>query len=411
MNVPHESRIPALDGLRGIAILLVMQYHFWGLAFGLSGQLNTSGLDGAIEDVSSIGWSGVDLFFVLSGFLITGILFDAKNGDSFFRAFYARRILRIVPVCYGFFIFILVVAPWLPTLSQVARVDEFRDIQLWFWTFNVNIASSIKPLDVEVPLVYSHLWSLSVEEQFYLLWPFVVFALGRRGLMGLCVVLVATAFLFRYALTAGFAEDFFQINAPGVLMPARMDTLALGAFIALALRGGELARLRRFAPAVVLISVATLAIIFSRNDGLSTFSIEVERYGYSAYAFLYAAILVIVLSSAGSTLWRRALTSPFLSAFGRYSYAMYIVHLLVGFWLANRFVKWDLTPTFGGSQVPTNILFSVVATIITFAIAWMSWRVVEQPFLRLKSRFAYRRDAGDNAREEEAPATAAAGVQ
>ena len=407
MNAPRDARLPALDGVRGIAILMVMTFHFWGTPFGLAGRGTETGLDEWAQKISGFGWSGVDLFFVLSGFLITGILYDAKNAGGFFRTFYARRALRIVPVYYVFLLFVLLVAPFFDGLSQIARVDQMREIQFWFWTYLVNIGSSVRTFDVTVPIVHAHFWSLAVEEQFYLVWPFVVLAFGRRSLMGVCVALAIAALLFRVALTEGFASDVFEPNAAGVLMPARMDTLALGAFIALAARGKELETLARFAPAAALIAGAAILGLFIRNDGMVTFYPHVATLGYTSFAVLYAAFLVIALGAAPGSVLYRFLTLPAMALFGRYSYAMYVVHLLVSFELARQFIAHDMTPLVLGGQFVVNIVFVACAMSITLGIAWVSWHVIEQPFLRLKSRFTFERARADQSAGDEQPAAPA----
>src|SRR5262249_22727268 len=160
---------------------LVMEYHFWGLSFAFAGFEATSSVDRWANRLRLVGWSGVDLFFVLSGFLITGILLDSKRSPAtYFRSFYARRFLRIFPPYYGFLLLVLLVMPRTGWMSEVARVAELRDVQIWFWLYLVNVATALTPLHVQVPLVDSHFWSLSVEEQFYLVWPLLVLTLRRR---------------------------------------------------------------------------------------------------------------------------------------------------------------------------------------------------------------------------------------
>src|SRR5579883_636250 len=112
-----KERLPVLDGIRGLAILLVMQYHFWGIVPGLFGRGGTSRLDVELGRLFGAGWCGVDLFFVLSGFLITGILYDSRGSRSYFRDFYAKRVLRIFPVYYGFLAVLLFVLPHFPRLA------------------------------------------------------------------------------------------------------------------------------------------------------------------------------------------------------------------------------------------------------------------------------------------------------
>ena len=219
------GHLPALDGIRGLAILMVMVYHLTLLP-------GDAGVDRIWAAVAAFGWAGVDLFFVLSGFLITGILWEARGGPpgAYFRNFYARRTLRIFPLYYAVMVLLLVVLPRLPH-PQAARYGAVGGEQVWYWTYLSNFAIGLRhewnlgSLDVS--------WSLAIEEQFYLVWPAVVLLLGRRALMGFCAAVVAAAVLCRTALTLSGGHPI----AISVLTPCRMDALAVGAFLALAVRG------------------------------------------------------------------------------------------------------------------------------------------------------------------------------
>lgn len=385
----RAAHLPALDGLRGIAILLVMQYHFWGWPFITAGpQPNT--IDRWLNRVVHVGWSGVDLFFVLSGFLITGILLDAKaSGRGVLRNFWIRRLLRLAPVYYVFLVFVLFVAPHIPQLRDTVDAPGLRDDQWWFWTYTYNIGSSFKAFEFDPPLVHGHFWSLAVEEQFYLVWPFVVWMLSRRQLAICCVVLVAVAFGFRIAVIEGAWPSVFNLAAVYHLTPARMDTLALGALIAVAIREGWLLDARPWALAALAGAAAVLATLFIQQDGLQFFQKDTIRIGYLALALLYAATLVAVLTEAPASRVVAGLSNGVLRAFGRYSYCLYVIHPLVLFQLSDFVNEHDLVRTLADSRIPYNILFSLTATGIAFAIAWTSWRLIEQPILRLKSRFEY----------------------
>jgi peptidoglycan/LPS O-acetylase OafA/YrhL len=285
---------------------------------------------------------------------------------------------------------VLLAVPYIEPIDRVAAVDELRDIQWWMWSYAINIGSAVKPFGVVQPFAYLPFWSLAVEEQFYLVWPFAVLALPRRPLMALCCVMIVAALAIRVALTGGFYDNIFALNAPGVLMPARMDTLALGALIALAARGSELPSLARAAPGVAALAIAFLMVLFLKNDGLSPGVKDVDLLGYTAFALLYAALLAIVLDVKAGAPLHRLLTLAPLRAFGKYSYAMYVFHFLTALVLARAFVLNDLTPKLDGSQIPLNIIFSATATATTFALAWVSWQLVEQPLLQLKKRLPYR---------------------
>lgn len=209
-------RITALDGLRGIAILAVLEFHF---AEGLTGL---SRAELAIYNFIRTGWLGVDLFFVLSGFLITGILTDARHTPRYFQNFYWRRAVRIFPPYYAFLLAYGVFYP-------LARHRPL-DAPWWHWTYLTNVAVALHLPVGTTP----HFWSLAVEEQFYLLWPLLIYLLPRRAAMRVCLGCIVGAPAIRIMLLlAGIGNP-----AAYVLMPCRVDALAVGGWLALAQRDG-----------------------------------------------------------------------------------------------------------------------------------------------------------------------------
>src|SRR6266704_2509367 len=162
----RQHAFPGLDGVRGIAILLVMFFHF-------ANMKPASKIDGYFYAFTHYGWSGVDLFFVLSGFLITGILVDARGSPSYFKAFYARRALRILPAYYGFLFVIFVVLPLLG-LGAGANYMLARQHQGWYWLHLTNVMMAIGEIPGHGSNPSTRFWSLAVEEQFYFLWPAIV---------------------------------------------------------------------------------------------------------------------------------------------------------------------------------------------------------------------------------------------
>jgi peptidoglycan/LPS O-acetylase OafA/YrhL len=388
----NARHLPVLDGLRGLAILLVMQHHFWGLAFGLGGRAPTLAIDLHMRALFAVGWSGVDLFFVLSGFLITGILCDAKRSNFYFRNFYARRLLRIFPLYYAFLVFALFLLPNFHRLVGPDQVSQLRASQFWYWTYTMNIGSAVKQFHTQVPIVHSQFWSLAVEEQFYLVWPLLILLLSRRTMTVVCGVLVGAALAVRFVLVDPISASFANLNAAHVLLPARIDTLALGALIALMVRGGsDLIPFRRYAFPVAAGSLLVLTVLFVRHHGLSVLDRDVATIGFSALALFFAALLLLVVSSVPGSALHRVFTSSGLRMLGRYSYAIYVCHLLLAFELAAEFVRHDVSRTVFGSQIPLNIVFSLVCTAGSIAVAWLSWHFFEKQVLKLKRYVPYGR--------------------
>ena len=385
-----SDRLPVLDGIRGLAILMIMQYHFWGLGFGIVDRKPLLAVDRWVSSVRELGWTSVDLFFVLSGFLITGILVDAKGrSQHYFRNFYARRFLRIFPLYYLFLSVMLTVAARIPPVASYASTGELQSQEAWFWTYLVNVAASVPACGAQIPVVYTHFWTLSLEEQFYLAWPFVVLALNERQLTWLCCLMIPTALLLRVAVVLGAFSLIVFPNAAHVLTPARMDTLALGALVALAARGAiDLRRLARLAPYVASACAACIVLLFLVRRGLPLFDPFALTIGFTIVDVMWAAVLVLAITAPGLRLCR-ALAHPGLRMFGRYSYCIYIVHLLVGFALAVIGLRLQVFRTFAGSQIPMNLVLSATATAVCLGIGLVSWNLIEKQFLRLKVWFPY----------------------
>src|SRR5262245_32218221 len=192
VNLPR-GHVPALDAIRGLAILVVTLYRFGG---GGEGAANAVGLSWVVD----LGAHGVDLFFVLSGFLITGILFDAKGKEHYFRNFYIRRTLRIFPLYYAALVLTLLVLP-----SLFANFPTTDVATSWLWLYGANVVQSLRGAWCLGPL--NHFWSLAIEEHFYFVWPLAIYLTSRRGAMRLAGGLGAASILARTAWLAAGGND------------------------------------------------------------------------------------------------------------------------------------------------------------------------------------------------------------
>jgi peptidoglycan/LPS O-acetylase OafA/YrhL len=397
VRAPADDRMPhidALDGVRGLAILMVMEGHFFGLPMELAGLPQSSEVDRWISLLLIISRSGVDLFFVLSGFLITGILFETKGAPSYFRSFFARRALRILPVYYGYILLVLYGLPLLSPLDRPASVDELREVQFWFWSFLTNLWMSLKSLGGSLIVVHGPLWSLAVEEQFYLVWPFVVHLLGRRALIAVCITLLAIAPVFRMLMFLPPASGMFAPLSAMMLMPARADLLGAGGLIALLGRGPSGLTWARPAARVLapLTCAALLGLWMAR--GFPWFGDRWSNvWSYSLFSLFYGSLILLVLTADGRSGAHRVLVHPVLTFFGRHSYVMYVIHMLVAFILVDRLdalhrmAGMSLLFSVAGSFAPFHLLFNVVATAIVSLLAWLVWHLYEKWFLRLKVWF------------------------
>jgi peptidoglycan/LPS O-acetylase OafA/YrhL len=334
------ERIDQFDGLRAFAFFGVFLHHAVKLP---------------------VGWVGVDLFFVLSGFLITRNLFalQASTGRGrAFGVFYYRRVLRIIPPYYLALAAMLIVAPI--AMSEAA----------WYVTFTSNIHDVAYG---QIKGAYSTMWSIAVEEQFYLLWPCVVLLLPRRWLPGLFAAVVLAAPVFRYALTPlGF-------DAVYALMPCRMDLLAMGALFALLdARAPTLlvTHRRRFllGAALAVATFGALSVIvptFRTNLNLPLFNVV----GFELTAVFAACVFVYVRTLEAGPL-RRLLTHPILRYIGTISYVCYLIHM----------VALAVAKQAGYGRYPTAAL----AFVGTLSFAALSWYLLEHPLQRLRHLVAPR---------------------
>jgi peptidoglycan/LPS O-acetylase OafA/YrhL len=367
----------ALDGLRGVAILLVMLVHFTQY-----GMRRPSGvfIDQHFWRFAAAGWVGVDLFFVLSGFLITGILLDSKGSEQFFRNFYMRRVLRIFPLYYGTLAGMFLVVPQILPTGENFRL-LLRD-QGWYWSYLLNFRVALEGWPPF--LVIGHFWSLAVEEQFYLVWPFVVCFFTRRQLTSICVGCFVVSFLVRL----GFMLAGYPL-AGYVLTIARMDALAVGALLAIIFReANSRAILSRWIWPAGIVSGAVLISIFAWKRGLNVTDNLVITIGFSALALMFGSLVGLSIIVPQDTWLGKLFSHPVLRIFGRYSYALYIFHPVVVFSHQTLIGKKSL-PFFLGSQLPALGLLIATLTGATLIIAWCSWHAYESHFLKLKSLFPY----------------------
>jgi peptidoglycan/LPS O-acetylase OafA/YrhL len=381
--------------VRGVAILLVLVFHFSAYGHGLTPS--PLFIDRLYYHLSGAGWIGVDLFFVLSGFLITGILYDAKASVHYFRNFYVRRVLRIFPLYYGALIIFLVVLPSL--LPEHAGVQSMKRDAVWYWTYlsNVKIAHSGWPGFLAI----GHFWSLAVEEQFYLVWPVIVLALSRRHLQVACLACVIGALCVRVALNVARYE-----TAAFVLTPARIDALAVGGYVALAARGPVgLDRIARWAwPFATVLGVSLLGLFVLRR-GFAAYDPAVSTVGYTFLACLFGAVLVLALTWTRDGFIGRILGSSFLRFFGRYSYALYVFHHPILFFNLGL-IPLKSVPTIGGSQLLRQLVFLIEATGVSVGLSLVSWHVVEKQALKLKRFFPYESGSRSSTRTAPPPAPA-----
>jgi peptidoglycan/LPS O-acetylase OafA/YrhL len=321
------------------------------------------------------GYGGVDLFFVLSGFLITGVLLDAKGAPRYFRTFYVRRALRVLPLYYATLIALLWIVPLaVPSLAVMAAALRMR--QWWYWLHGTNILGAMH-VRWSAPFYTAHFWSLAIEEQFYAMWPVIVLVCGRRRLLQVCAWGCVAALVLRGGLALGGAGEKWIYQ----LTPARMDTLLVGAALAVWARDPDgLSRFVRPAKAVFAASLVVYLSLMVADLSWRPAYLAYHTLGYSACAVAYGALLVLV--TAGPL--RPQAEARVLRLFGRYGYGIYIINPFVFLLLAPVFEIGYTLPRLGGTMLLGQLWVFVVGAVVTTAIAAVIWHGYEEPILRLK---------------------------
>jgi peptidoglycan/LPS O-acetylase OafA/YrhL len=379
VETPHRGpsaplgagHVPAFDGVRGIAILLVLIYHFVSSLAGL-------GVTHPALKVFELGWSGVDVFFALSGFLITGILLDTRTAPNYFRSFYTRRILRIFPLYYAAIVAVILLQIALPEAGIWGERDTaFSPGSLaWPAAFLENVAIALEGKSLTG--VMTHYWSLAVEEHFYMVWPFVIWlARTPRQVLAFSLAAVVIALAGRCAFWLN-GTDVYRVFA---LTPLRLDGLAIGAAAAVLIRGPTRQATLRWAPFVLVASVAALAALVLGRHTLEQTDPAMWLFAFPLVALGTSAALVV--STTGGWL-ARLLSLRLLRWFGKYSFGLYVWHPILGMLLLHSSVAL-VTRESALGQVMAAIAFLAALNLV---VAWLSYNLWERHFLALKGLFS-----------------------
>jgi len=367
-----RGHVPLLDGVRGLAVLLLLSHQ---LVLDVLPDAGAPTSDRLLDRLMQPGWIGVQLFFVLSGFLITGVLLDTKGRGGYFRSFYGRRVLRIFPLYYLLLVVLSFVLPRLGHVPPLLQADPRAMPLAWIYLSNWTLT---------VPAPIGHCWSLAVEEQFYLVWPFVVAALSAPRLLCFCFVLAALALAFRIGVwTLGLSPEIAYQNTF-----ARMDALALGAAGAILLR--DPAAVARWAPGLRrALLVAGVAVAIAAILGLARTGPVTQIAGYSLLAISFALLIAVGVfeQAAGGGRISAALSARPLRLFGKYSYAIYIIHLPLHIFVSKVLLADVVAFRGEGRHLAIQLAYAIVMTGVLLALAMLSYHLFEKHFLKLKRYF------------------------
>jgi len=379
----NPYRIPELDGLRGLAILLVIICHYVG-------ESVHTPLDFPIHQLLSatiVGWSGVDLFFVLSGFLIGGILLDARSSPHYFQTFYMRRVYRILPIYYSWILIygVLISAGlWLLPGRFPVSPKDLLQIPLHLF-FLQNLTYSLTPFQW---IWFSVTWSLAVEEQFYMLAPPLIRFLSERKLVyflgaTVCLTPLLRAFAFRY-LSEGYYVSVFT-------MPCRADALACGVLLAIAWRRKTVREFLSKHPQLLM----RVQLILFFGFGLLLWwlahpvSLVTLFIGYTWVAFLYSCLLLVTLTQPRGSI-AKVMRWKALRGLGTISYCVYLIHFAANH-LLHRFLLHARPQVYN----PQGVAVTLLAFALTLSAATVSWHFFEKPLIRRGHRYSYSSAAGE----------------
>ena len=368
---------PALDGLRAVAILMVFCEHY------------------IRSPKADWGWAGVDIFFVLSGFLITGILYDTRDSEHRFRNFYVRRTLRIFPLYYGVLLAGLLLSPimhwsWHASLAlwplYLGNYGRFLWIHDYFAHPGLLVGLASMRFQPPLEVYLAHFWSLCVEEQFYFLWPLIVFLVhDRRRLRMVCLVVCAVTPLARLTCLELSPTPYLKAGLLYSCGPLRADALVFGGLLALMLRGPEAKWLLRGARAAAgllfgafVVFEVTYRLIAHRFFEVAASS-GMQVYGYTLVDWFAGAVLLVALQP-GSGVYRVLTLKP-LRRLGQISYGFYVFHDIPH--MAYDLLARKLFP----GMAHVGVFTCAIGFSSTLLLSLVSFRYFERPFLRLKDRF------------------------
>jgi peptidoglycan/LPS O-acetylase OafA/YrhL len=340
-----RTRLPQLDGLRGLAIILVILHNESPKYPSLH-----------LENLFANGWMGVDLFFVLSGFLITGILVDTKNSEGYLKNFYAKRCLRIWPLYYSLIFFMFIVVPFV--LPSEAKTVFDRSSPWWAYPLFLQNFLVPTPTNATGPLAVT--WSLAIEEQFYLVWPWVVRYCSSTQVRRIAIAVICVSPVLRLFLSFGQVDLYTNVFC-------RLDGLMAGALLALLVRSDSFvpSRFVRRAWIVFLVAVPLASV---------TEAIHARWIVFSLTALASASLVYLSLYSEQAGM-QRALTNRFIVYTGTISYGLYLLHK----------IPFDMAQALHFDRYP--LLAVPILLVVCYGVAVLAWNLLEKPFLSLKRRF------------------------
>lgn len=353
---PH---FPALDGLRGLAILLVVFFHNFNFI-----------------NYSYLAWIGVDLFFVLSGYLITSILLNTLDSPFYLRNFFVKRILRIFPLYYLCLVIFLIILPNIGVFKK--ELEFYTDHQFWFWFYLQNWLLSFKfPTTGNL---LNHFWSLAVEEQFYIVWPIIILWLRKpKKLMIFILFLLLLLFATRCVL---WMCHFSPFNYTTLYTFTRIDGICIGCLVALIHKIDYDFLRHKMAIIVIILAALNFGFYFLNQHGEFPYLAFV---GYTTFAGMFG-LLLHEARTGDTKLINIILTNPVLRFFGIISYGFYVFHWPIYSMTHSSLNNFFLSHVNLSARM-SNLAASLFATFLAVIISVISYYTFEIKFLKLKEKF------------------------
>ena len=352
---------PSLDGVRGLAILLVVSFHNFGFI-----------------KYFSLGWLGVDLFFVLSGYLITDILYKTLGSKNYLKNFYIKRVLRIFPLYYTTLFLTIFLFATFPSLQD--NLLFYRENQWFFWVFLQNWLFVIKTPEETNFLL--HFWSLAVEEQFYLMWPLIILLVRKpKPLILLLAIFLFTLAITRVTLWINQIEDLKYFN---LYTFTRMDGICVGCILSLT-QQINFHIIRRRASALLL-SIVCLNIAFVLANRFGNFNFPYYPFvGYLSFSIGFALLIYLVLEDKKKIL-NTLFNQSFLRALGKISFGLYVFHWPIYVSLnppLTQLLNEQMELPYFYSQLGSSIILTAIGLLASMA----SYRLIELKFLKMREHF------------------------
>jgi peptidoglycan/LPS O-acetylase OafA/YrhL len=369
-RLSSKKHFPELDGVRGVAILLVLIFHTFPAAdLPLIGKV--------LAKFTTSMWIGVDLFFVLSGFLITRILIGLKDKPGRMRVFYARRTLRIFPLYYLSLTIFLWVLPYI----VMPALKPFQSMWPWFYGYSFNIWVLFNN-DWPATNTLDHFWSLAIEEQFYLFWPFLIFYFRRERLP----LIAATVCFVALACKTLMFRAGYDYPPVYTMLFSRMDEFALGALASYAYVFGDDRRLKPIARRIFFAALAVVAVLFVVRRGFWPSDRVLIVFGLPVVALMFAAGIFLSLHAPLDSSLKSILASRALRFFGKYSYGIYVYHWVLHQILSGETMPPTETAPTGGHHGLSPMMVFALTNALTIAVAVISYHAFEVHFLKVRPR-------------------------